>query len=51
MNVLITLPRVYINKILSGEKTYEMRHCRPMHLRPQIDGFFIVEKGTSKVIC
>ena len=51
MNVVITLPRVYIDKILNGEKTYEMRHSRPKHLRPQIDGFFCVEKGTSKVIC
>lgn len=51
MNILITLPKNLLDKILSGEKRYEMRKCMPNNLRLGEDGFFIVEKGTDKVKC
>lgn len=51
MNILITLPKDLIEKIISGEKTYEMRKNQPKHLKIGEDGFFVVEKGTDKVRC
>ena len=51
MNVLITLPKHLLDKILSGEKMYEMRKCLPKDMKLSEDGFFIVEKGTDKVRC
>ena len=40
-----------LDKIISGEKKYEMRKCLPNNLKLGEDGFFIVEKGTDKVKC
>lgn len=51
MDVLITLPKHLIEKILSGEKTIEMRKTFPKTLRVGIDGFFVVEKKTKNVRC
>jgi predicted transcriptional regulator len=51
MNILITLPKHLIDKILSGEKKYEMRKCLPKHMKIGEDGFFVVEKGTDDVRC
>lgn len=51
MNILITLPRHLIDKILSREKRFEMRKCLPKNMRLGEDGFFVVEKGTDKVVC
>ena len=51
MNILITLPKDLLDKIISGEKKYEMRKCLPKNLKLGEDGFFIVEKGTDKVKC
>lgn len=51
MNILITLPKHLIDKILSGEKKFEMRKCLPKNMRLGVDGFFVVEKGTDKVVC
>lgn len=51
MNILITLPRHLIDKILSREKRFEMRKCLPNNMRLGVDGFFVVEKGTNKVVC
>lgn len=51
MNVLITLPKNLLDKIISGEKTIEMRKCMPNHLKLGEDGFFVVEKGTDEVKC
>lgn len=51
MNILITLPKDLIEKIISGEKKYEMRKCRPKYMRVGEDGFFVVEKGTDKIRC
>lgn len=51
MNVLITLPKHLIDKIISGEKKYEMRKFLPKFMRLGLDGFFVVEKGTDKIRC
>ena len=51
MNILITLPKHLIDKIISGEKKYEMRKCLPKNMKLGEDGFFVVEKGTDEVRC
>lgn len=51
MNILITLPKHLIDKILSGEKEFEMRKCLPKKMKIGEDGFFVVEKGTDNVRC
>ena len=51
MNILITLPKDLIEKIISGEKKYEMRKILPKYMRFGEDGFFVVEKGTDKIRC
>lgn len=51
MNVLITLPKHLIAKIISGDKRYEMRKCLPKNMIIGKDGFFAVEKGTDEVRC
>ena len=51
MNILITLPKNLIDKIISGEKVYEMRKSLPKMMKIGEDGFFAVEKGTSNVRC
>lgn len=51
MNILITLPKNLLEKIISGEKQFEMRKCLPKHMKIGEDGFFVVEKGTDDVRC
>lgn len=51
MNILITLPKYLIEKIISGEKKFEMRKCLPKNMKIGEDGFFVVEKGTDIVRC
>lgn len=51
MNILITLPRNLVEKIISGEKKFEMRKCVPREMKLGVDGFFVVEKGTDAVRC
>lgn len=51
MNILITLPKRLIEKIISGEKMFEMRKCLPKHMKIGTDGFFVVEKGTNNIRC
>lgn len=51
MNILITLPKHLIEKILTGEKKYEMRKSLPKYMRFGEDGFFVVERGTDIVRC
>lgn len=51
MNIIITLPKELINKIISGEKKFEMRKCLPKSMNIEEDGFFAVEKGTDKIRC
>lgn len=51
MNILITLPKYLLDKIISGEKIYEMLKCMPNNFNLGEDGFFVVEKGTDQVKC
>jgi hypothetical protein len=51
MNILITLPKHLLDKIISGEKKFEMRKCLPKNMKLGEDGFFVVEKGTDEVRC
>lgn len=51
MNILITLPKNLLEKIMSGEKKFEMRKCLPKNMILGEDGFFVVEKGTDEVRC
>lgn len=51
MNILITLPSYLIQKIIAGEKEFEMRKCLPKQMKIGEDGFFVVEKGTNDVRC
>ena len=48
---MITLPKHLIEKIISGEKKYEMRKYLPKYMKIGKDGFFVVEKGTDKIRC
>lgn len=50
MNVVITLPRDLIDKIINGRKWYEMRKSFPYRFRDG-DGVFVIEKGTDIVRC
>lgn len=51
MNILITLPKELIDKIISGEKKFEMRKSIPRLMKLGEDGFFVVEKGTDEIRC
>lgn len=51
MNILITLPKDLLDKIILGEKKFEMRKCLPKNMKLGEDGFFVVEKGTDEVRC
>ena len=51
MNIVITLPKDLIEKIISGKKKYEMRKCLPKSMKIGVDGFFVIEKGTDNVRC
>ncbi len=51
MNILITLPKNLLEKIMSGEKKFEMRKCLPKLMKVGEDGFFVVEEGTDEVRC
>lgn len=51
MNVLITLQKELIEKIISGEKKFEMRKSMPRLMKLGEDGFFVVEKGTDEIRC
>jgi len=51
MNILVTLPKNLVEKIISGEKTVEVRKCLPKNMKLNSDGFFVVEKGTDNIRC
>ena len=40
-----------LDKIMSGEKKFEMRKCLPKQMKIGEDGFFVVEEGTDEVRC
>ena len=47
MNIAITLPNRFVQAIIKGEKTIEMRKSYPKHCYSGEDGFFVIEKGTD----
>ena len=51
MNIVITLPNYLIEAIREGRKQYELRLCAPIQFNQSCDGFFVVEKGSSNVVC
>ena len=51
MNILVTLPRELITKIITREKRYEMRKSFPERMDVCAEGFFVVEKGTDEIKC
>ena len=51
MNIAITLPHRFVQAIIDGEKTIEMRKSYPKHCYAGEDGFFVIEKGTDNIIC
>lgn len=50
MDILITLPKNLIDKILSGEKTVEVRTRRPIQFDLYKDIVYVVQKGTRRVV-
>ncbi|MBR3163689.1 hypothetical protein IKF15_00060 [Candidatus Saccharibacteria bacterium] len=50
MDILITLPKNLIEKILSGEKTVEVRTRRPIQFDLFNDIVYVVQKGTRRVV-
>lgn len=51
MNIAITLPNKFVQAIIKGEKTIEMRKSYPKHCYSGEDGFFVIEKGTDNIVC
>lgn len=50
MDIVITLPKNLIEKILSGEKTVEVRTRRPIQFDLYKDIVYVVQKGTRHVV-
>lgn len=50
MDILITLPKNLIEKILSGEKTVEVRTRRPIQFDLYKDIVYVVQKGTRRIV-
>lgn len=50
MDILITLPKDLIEKIISGEKTIEVRKRKPKFFNPFRDIVYVVEKGTKQIV-
>lgn len=50
MDIVITLPKNLIEKILSGEKTVEVRTRRPIKFNLYRDIVYVVQKGTRRVV-
>ena len=50
MNIIMTLPRYIIDKILSGEKEFEYRCYYPKKFNWQNNKIFVVQKGTGNVV-
>ena len=50
MDILITLPKNLIEKILSGEKTVEVITRRPIQFDLFNDIVYVVQKGTRRVV-
>lgn len=50
MDIVITLPKNLIDKILSGEKTVEVRTRKPIMFGLYRDIVYVVQKGTRRVV-
>ena len=50
MNIVITLPRPLIDKILTGEKKLEVRKSAPLYFNKYSDCVYVCEKGKSKIV-
>lgn len=50
MNIVITLPRHLIDKILSGEKKVELRKAAPRQFYCNIDEVYVAEKGSDRIV-
>lgn len=50
MDIIITLPKNLIEKILSGEKTVEVRTRRPLWFNLYNNIVYVVQKGTRRVV-
>lgn len=50
MDIVITLPKNLIEKILSGEKTVEVRTHRPKLFNLYRDIVYVVQKGTRRIV-
>lgn len=49
MDIAITLPRSLWDKIVSGEKTIELRKNFPKMFRVNSDKIYVILKGTKKI--
>lgn len=50
MDIAITLPKNLWEKVVSGEKAYELRRDFPRKLRIGADKVYVILKGTTKVV-
>lgn len=50
MDIMITLPKDLIDKILSGEKTIEVRKNYPRVFNRNYNWVYVVQKGTRNVV-
>lgn len=50
MNIVITLPRHLIDKILSGEKKVELRKAAPRQFYCYKDEVYVAEKGSDRIV-
>lgn len=50
MDIAITLPKSLWDKIVSGEKSIELRKSRPSFYRLHIDKVYVVVKGSTEIV-
>lgn len=50
MDIAITLPKSLWDKIVSGEKSIELRKTRPYHFDIDFDRVYVVLKGSSDIV-
>lgn len=50
MDIAITLPKELWEKVVSGEKAYELRRNFPSNFTIGADKVYVIQKGTAKVV-
>lgn len=50
MDIAITLPKSLWDKIVSGEKSIELRKTRPYHFDIDFDRVYVVIKGSNDIV-